>query len=164
VKTGHTEAAGYCLISSSKRPQPGAGFERRLLSVVMGAGSEASRAIESQKLLNYGFASFEIVRLYQKDQPAANYPVWKGKAPELRAGFATDVLVTVARGQGERVRGEIERLQPLVAPVAHGQRIGTLRVKLDDQLMSEQPLLALEAVEQSGWFGRAWDGFRLWLQ
>jgi serine-type D-Ala-D-Ala carboxypeptidase (penicillin-binding protein 5/6) len=164
VKTGHTETAGYCLIAPSKRPQPGAGFDRRLLSVVMGAGSEASRAIESQKLLNYGFASFEVVRLYQKEQPVGSYQVWKGKASEVKAGFAGDVLVTVARGQGERVRGEIERMQPLVAPIAKGQQIGTLRVRLEDQSISEQPLLALEAVEQAGWFGRAWDGARLWLR
>jgi serine-type D-Ala-D-Ala carboxypeptidase (penicillin-binding protein 5/6) len=164
MKTGHTSAAGYCLIASGKRTQPGSGFERRLLSVVMGTASEASRAVESQKLLNYGFSSFEVVRLYQKDQPAAAYPIWKGKANEVKAGFAADVLVTVARGQGERVRGEIERLQPLVAPIAKGQQIGTLRVKLDERLIGEQPILALEPIEQAGWLGRAWDGVRLWIR
>ena len=164
VKTGHTEAAGYCLIASSKRDQPGAGFQRRLLSVVMGTGSEAARAIESQKLLNYGFASFDVVRLYQKDQVVATYPVWKGQSAEVKAGFAGPVLFTVARGQAERVKGEIERAQPLLAPIGKGQRIGTLRVKLDDKVIGEQPLLALEAVEPAGWVGRTWDSVRLWFK
>ena len=164
VKTGHTEAAGYCLIASSRREQPGGGTPRRLLSVVMGTSSEAARAIESQKLLNWGFANFDVVRLYQKDQPAASYRVWKGQAGEVRVGFATNVLVTVVRGQGERVKGEIERIQPLVAPIAKGQRIGTLRVRLDDQTIAEQPLIALDAVEQAGWFGRTWDTIQLWFK
>jgi D-alanyl-D-alanine carboxypeptidase (penicillin-binding protein 5/6) len=164
VKTGHTDAAGYCLIASSRREQPGAGFQRRLLSVVLGASSEGSRAIESQKLLNYGFAAFDVVRLYQKEQPAATYPVFKGSAKEVKAGFANNVLVTVARGQGDRVKGEIERMQPLVAPIAKGQQVGTLRVRLDDRTISEQPLVALEAVGPAGWFGRAWDSVRLWFK
>lgn len=164
VKTGHTDAAGYCLIASSRREQPGQGFSRRLLSVVLGTASESARAIESQKLLNYGFANFDVVRLYQKDQPAANYPVWKGAAREVKAGFANSVLVTVARGSGDRVKGEIERMQPLVAPIDKGQRIGTLRVRLDDKVIAEQPLIALEPVAQGGWFGRAWDTIRLWFK
>jgi D-alanyl-D-alanine carboxypeptidase (penicillin-binding protein 5/6) len=164
VKTGHTDAAGYCLIASSKRDQPGAGFSRRLLTVVLGTASESARAIESQKLLNYGFANFDVVRLYQKDQVAASYPLWKGKAPEVKAGFGGNVLVTVARGQGERVKGEIERLQPLVAPIEKGQRLGTLRVRLDDRVIAEHPVLALEPVEQAGWFGRSWDTMRLWFK
>jgi D-alanyl-D-alanine carboxypeptidase (penicillin-binding protein 5/6) len=164
VKTGHTDAAGYCLIASSRREQPGQGFSRRLLSVVLGTASESARAIESQKLLNYGFANFDVVRLYQKDQPAASYQVWKGATKEVKAGFANSVLVTVARGSGDRVKGEIERMQPLVAPIDKGQRIGTLRVRLDDKVIAEQPLIALEPVAQGGWFGRAWDTIRLWFK
>jgi D-alanyl-D-alanine carboxypeptidase (penicillin-binding protein 5/6) len=164
MKTGHTDAAGYCLIASSRREQPGQGFSRRLLTVVLGTASEAARAIESQKLLNYGFANFDVVRLYQKDQPAASYQVWKGAADEVKAGFQSNVLVTVARGSGDRVKGEIERMQPLVAPIEKGQRIGTLRVRLDDRLIAEQPLVALEPVAQGGWFGRAWDTMRLWFK
>jgi D-alanyl-D-alanine carboxypeptidase (penicillin-binding protein 5/6) len=164
VKTGHTDAAGYCLIASSKREQPGAGFSRRLLTVVLGTASESARAIESQKLLNYGFANFDVVRLYQKDQIAASYPIWKGKAPEVKAGFGGNVLVTVARGQGERVKGEIERTQPLVAPIEKGQRLGTLRVRLDDRVIAEHPLIAMEPIAQAGWFGRAWDTMRLWFK
>jgi D-alanyl-D-alanine carboxypeptidase (penicillin-binding protein 5/6) len=164
VKTGHTDAAGYCLIASSRREQAGQGFSRRLLSVVLGTASEAARSIESQKLLNYGFANFDVVRLYQKDQPAATYPIWKGSANEVKAGFQGSVLVTVARGSGDRVKGEIERTQPLVAPVEKGQRIGTLRVRLDDKVIAEHPLVALEPVAPAGWFGRAWDTMRLWFK
>jgi D-alanyl-D-alanine carboxypeptidase (penicillin-binding protein 5/6) len=164
VKTGHTDAAGYCLIASSRREQAGQGFSRRLLTVVLGAASEAARAIESQKLLNYGFANFDVVRLYQKEQPAASYPVWKGAANEVKAGFRNSVLVTVARGSSDRVKGEIERMQPLVAPIETGQRIGTLRVRLDDKVIAEQPVIALEPVAPAGWFGRAWDTMRLWFK
>ena len=164
VKTGHTDAAGYCLIASSRREQAGAGFSRRLLTVVLGTASESARAIESQKLLNYGFANFDVVRLYQKDQPAASYTVWKGEAKEVKAGFASNVLVTVARGQADRVKGEIERVQPLVAPIEKGQKVGTLRVRLDDKVITEQPLIALEPVAPAGWFGRAWDTIRLWFK
>jgi D-alanyl-D-alanine carboxypeptidase (penicillin-binding protein 5/6) len=163
LKTGHTDAAGYCLIASARRDQPGAGFQRRLLTVVLGAASESARAIESQKLLNYGFANFDVVRLYQKDQPAATYPVFKGSRKEIKAGFANNVLVTVARGQGDRVRGEIERMQPLVAPIGQGQTLGTLRVRLDDKVIAEQPLIALEAVAPAGWVRRSWDTIRLWF-
>jgi D-alanyl-D-alanine carboxypeptidase (penicillin-binding protein 5/6) len=163
VKTGHTDAAGFCLIASSRREQPGAGFQRRLLSVVLGAASEAARAIESQKLLNWGFQNFDAVRVFAKGQPAGTYPVWKGAANEVKAGFDGDVFVTVPKGQAGAVKAEIERVQPLVAPVAKGQRIGTLRVKLGDQVLAERPLLALDAVEQAGMFGRAWDTIRLWM-
>ena len=164
LKTGHTDAAGYCLIASSVREQPGAGFSRRLLSVVLGAASESARAIESQKLLNYGFASFDVVRLYEAREKVASYPIWKGQSNEIKAGFETPVRVTVLRGQGDRVRGEIERISPLVAPIAKGQQVGTLRVKLDDKVIAEQPLVALDAVEQAGWFGRAWDTIQLWFK
>jgi len=164
VKTGYTEAAGYCLIASSKREQAGANFQRRLLSVVLGTASESSRAIESQKLLNFGFQNFDAVRLYAKEQPIGSYQVWKGQTKEIKAGFGENVLVTVAKGQADRVKGEIERVQPLVAPVSKGQRIGTLRVRHGDQVIAEEPMIALEAVEAAGWVGRTWDSIRLWLK
>jgi D-alanyl-D-alanine carboxypeptidase (penicillin-binding protein 5/6) len=90
--------------------------------------------------------------------------VFKGTATEVKAGFAQPVMVTVARGQAERVKGEIERVQPLVAPLEKGQRIGTLRVKLDDRVIAEQPLVALDAVAQAGWVRRGWDTMRLWFK
>jgi len=90
--------------------------------------------------------------------------VFKGAAAEVKAGFNQTVLTTVPRGQGQRVKGEIERIQPLVAPLEKGQRIGTLRVKIDDQVISEHPLVAIEAVPQAGLLGRAWDTIRLWFR
>jgi D-alanyl-D-alanine carboxypeptidase (penicillin-binding protein 5/6) len=164
MKTGHTESAGYCLVATSRREQPGLDQPRRLLSVVLGAASESARAIESQKLLNYGYSGFDLVRLYGKEQAVANYTVFKGASAEVKAGFTEAILTTVPRGQSARVKGEIERIQPLIAPLEKGQRIGTLRVKLDDQLLSEHPLVAIEAVPQAGLLGRAWDTLRLWLK
>lgn len=164
MKTGHTEAAGYCLVATSRRDQPGLDQPRRLLSVVLGAATESSRAIESQKLLNYGYSGFDLVRLYGKDQPVAQYAVFKGAATEVKAGFAQAVLTTVPRGQAPRVQGEIERIEPLVAPLEKGQRIGTLRVKVDDRVIAEHALVAIEAVPQAGLLGRAWDTIRLWFK
>src|SRR5690606_31206518 len=127
MKTGHTEAAGYCLIASARRKQPGLDGERRLISVVIGTGSESARAIESQKLLNYGFQNFDAVRIYAKGHPAGQSEVWKGRAATVAGGFDRELRVTVPRGQSDKVKAEIERVQPLVAPIAQGQRIGTLR-------------------------------------
>lgn len=164
VKTGHTDAAGYCLIASSKRDQPDGGVSRRLISVVLGASSESARAIESQKLLNYGFQNFDSVRLYAKGQAVGTYEVWKGKANELAAGFDQDVVLTVAKGQADKIKADVERVSPLIAPILAGQRIGTLRVKLDDRVLLERPLLAQAAVEEAGLFGRAYDTIRLWIK
>ena len=163
VKTGHTDAAGYCLIASSRREQAGSGFHRRLLSVVTGTASESARAIESQKLLNYGFQNYEAAKVLTAGQPLGRYQVWKGAANDVPAGFDQDVFVTVAKGQAGAIKAEVERVQPLIAPVARGQRIGTLRVKLGDQVLAERPVLALAAVDQAGIFGRAWDTIRLWI-
>lgn len=164
VKTGHTDAAGYCLIASARREQNGTGFSRRILSVLLGASSEASRATESQKLLNYGFQNFEVLSLYRKDQPVGRHPVWKGQKATVAAGFADDVLITAPRAQVNNIQGEIERTEPLVAPIQAGQRIGTLRIKLGDTVIAERPLEALETVETAGWFKRTWDTIRLWIK
>ena len=164
VKTGHTDAAGYCLISSARREQPGSGVSRRVLSVLLGASSESSRAIESQKLLNYGFQNFEAVQLYKKGAAVGTYQVWKGRTPEIRAGFADDVTVTVPKSQVAAVKGEFERMEPLVAPIAVGQKLGTLRVRLANTVIAERPVVALEGIEPAGWFGRAWDTIRLWIK
>src|SRR5690606_32624724 len=163
MKTGHTEAAGYCLIATAKRDMPGLEGKRRLISIVLGAASESARAIESQKLLNYGYQNFEVVRVQAKGQPAGTYEVWKGSADTVDGGFDSDVLVSVPRGQADQVKAEIERVQPLIAPIAQGQRIGTLRVRIGEQLVTERPLLAMSSVEPAGWFGRAWDSLLLML-
>ncbi|HEX2567787.1 MAG TPA: D-alanyl-D-alanine carboxypeptidase family protein [Burkholderiales bacterium] len=158
VKTGHTEAAGFCLIASSKRGG------RRLLSVLLGSTSESARAQESLKLLNWGYQSFDSIKLYGASQPAKTLEVWKGSAKAVKAGFGSDVMVALPRGDAEKLKAELLSQQPLVAPVALGQRVGMLRVSLDGKPLGEYPLVALEAVAPAGILGRAWDTLRLWLK
>jgi D-alanyl-D-alanine carboxypeptidase (penicillin-binding protein 5/6) len=158
VKTGHTEAAGYCLIASSRRGG------RRLLSVLLGAASESSRVQESQKLLNWGFQFFDSVKLYARNEPVKTIEVWKGSAGAVRAGFTRDLVLTVPKGETDRLKAELVSQQPLLAPVAQGQRVGVLRVTHDGKPLGEHPLVALEAVPPAGIFGRAWDTLRLWLK
>lgn len=158
MKTGFTEAAGYCLVASSKRGP------RRLLSVLLGSTSETARAQESQKLLNWGFQFFDAVRLYAGGAAVKEIEVWKGAKSSLKAGFRGDLVVTVPKGQGERLKAELLSLSPLVAPVAEGGRVGNLRVTLDGKPIGEYPVVALEAVPAAGIFGRAWDTLRLWLK
>ncbi len=158
VKTGFTEAAGYCLIASSRRGP------RRLLSVLLGSTSESMRAQESQKLLNWGFQFFDAVRLYDKGQAVKEVEVWKGERPEVKAGFRGEFVVTVPKGQAERLKAELLAPAPLVAPVAAGQRVGMLRVTLDGKALGEYPVVALESIAQAGLLGRAWDTLRLWVK
>lgn len=158
MKTGYHESAGYCLVATASRPP------RRLLSVVLGTSSDAARAQESQKLLNYGFQFYDTVRLYAKGQTVAAIPVYKGANNELKAGFNDDLALAVPRGMGERLKATMESTQPLVAPIAPGQRVGTLRVTLDDKPMGDFPVLALEAIGVANIFGRTWDSLRLWFK
>src|SRR3954462_6265208 len=158
VKTGHTEAAGYCLVASSKRG------ERRMLSVLLGSSSEAARAQESQKLLNWGFQFFDSVKLHPANQPVKVIEVWKGSGGEVKAGFLADVIVTVPKGEADKLKAELLTQQPLFAPVAQGQRVGTLRVTHDGKPLGEYPVVALDAVAVAGIFGRAWDTLRLWAK
>jgi serine-type D-Ala-D-Ala carboxypeptidase (penicillin-binding protein 5/6) len=158
VKTGHTEAAGYCLIASSRRGG------RRLLSVLLGSTSEAARAQESLKLLNWGYQFFDSVKLYAAGEAVKTLQVWKGSGDAVKAGFRTDLVITVPKGEAERLKAELVSQQPLMAPVAQGQRVGTLRVTHDGAAVGEFPLIALETVGTAGIFGRAWDTLRLWLK
>jgi D-alanyl-D-alanine carboxypeptidase (penicillin-binding protein 5/6) len=158
VKTGHTEAAGYCLIASSTRGG------RRLVSVLLGASSEAARAQESQKLLNWGFQFFDSVKLHPANQPVKAIEVWKGTGNEVKTGFKDDIIITVPKGEAEKLKAELLTQQPLLAPVAQGQRVGTLRVTHDGKPLAEYPLVTLEAVGTAGMFGRVWDTLRLWVK
>ena len=169
LKTGHTDAAGYCLIATAHRPVSGLGEgpagERRLLSVLLGASSENVRATESQKLLNWGYTAFDAVRLTAAGQPLASPKVWKGKASVVKLGKPEGVVVSVPAGEGPRIKTEIARPDPLVAPMLKGQALGVLRVTLaSGEPVTEVPLTVLETVEESGLIGRAWDALRLWVQ
>lgn len=158
MKTGHTKNAGWCLISSAKRG------ERRLVSVLIGADSSNARAAESQKLLNFGFQFYDTVRLYEKGQSIANLKVWKGAADSLSAGFDQDLYFSLPKGQAEKLKATLESQQPLVAPVAAGQRVGTMKISLDGKPLTEVPVVAIEKVELGNIFARGWDAMRLFFK
>lgn len=155
MKTGYTENAGYCLITSAKRG------ERRLLSVVLGTSSESARATESQKLLNYGFQFYDSVKLYEAGQAVAGVTVWKGAANSVKAGFINEMYVSIPKGQIDKLKAQLETQQPLVAPVAAGQKLGVMKLTLDGKPYAEIPVVALDAVPLAGIFGRGWDSLRL---
>src|SRR5438132_13136567 len=144
VKTGFTDGAGYCLIASAKRGP------RRLLAVVLGAGSDAARASEAQKLLNYGFQFYDTVQLYQNGQSVTALKVWKGASDSVAAGFVADQHVTLAKRQLPKVQRTLEAVEPLIAPVTLGQRVGVVTVTLDDKPIGQYPLQALSEVEPAG--------------
>lgn len=158
IKTGHTESAGYCLISSAKRGG------MRLISVVLGTESDSARTVESQKLLNYGFQFFDSARLYQKGQSIASLRVWKGNQDMLKAGFNQDMYVALPKGQQQRLKAEMTTTQPLLAPLSVGQKVGSVKFSLDGKLVAEQPLESLDNVRIANIFGRTWDAMRLWFK
>ena len=171
LKTGHTNAAGYCMIATAKRdfPNLGAGNTpgtRRLLAIVLGTTSDSARASETQKLLNWGYTAFEAVKLFDAGQTVVAPSVWKGKAASVKLGQLKAIVVTVPAGSGAKLKTLVARPDPLVAPFVKGQVIGSLRVTAGDDpaLVAEVPLLALEAVEEAGMVGRAWDAMRLWIK
>ena len=163
LKTGHTDAAGYCLIATSRREVAGLGT-RRLLSIVLGTTSENARANESQKLLNWGYTAFEAVKLFDAGQVVSMPQIWKGKEPVVKLGRDRPIIITVPMGSAAKIKTQVVRPEPLVAPFAKGQTIGSLKVMVGEQLVSDVPLAALEAVEQAGILGRAWDAIRLWIK
>jgi D-alanyl-D-alanine carboxypeptidase (penicillin-binding protein 5/6) len=157
VKTGHTDAAGFCLVASAKRG------DRRLVSVVLGAASDSSRAAESQKLLNWGFQSFDTEALYQSGKPVTTLRVFKGAKHDVPAGFLADRYLTLPKGQADKLALTLESKEPLVAPVLSGQPVGTVKVALEGKPVAEFPLIALEQVPLANLFGRAVDTVRLWF-
>jgi D-alanyl-D-alanine carboxypeptidase (penicillin-binding protein 5/6) len=157
VKTGHHEAAGYCLVASAKRDS------RRLISVVTGTASEAARATESQKILNYGFQFYDTVKVYAKDQTVATIRVWKGAENDVRIGFLDDFYLALPKGDAAKLRASMETRQPLMAPLALGQEVGTLTLALEDKPIGQYPLVALTNVPVAGLFGRTVDMVRLWM-
>ena len=157
VKTGHTDAAGYCLISSSLRDK------RRLLSVVLGAKSSSTRASESLKLLNWGFQSYDSVTLFAKESPVATLRVWKGTQPNIKAGFGNDLSISVPWGYADKVKSEFTPPARLIAPVEAGQKLGSLKVTIDGKVYGEYPVTALETIPLAGILGRSVDTVKLWF-
>ena len=171
MKTGFTDAAGYCLIATAQREFPNLGAsgtgpgKRRLLTVVLNTTSMEARAGESQKLLNWGFAAFDTMRLFDDTKPIVSPEVWKGTSKQAKLGAAGGLFVTVPKGEGGKLQTKIERTDPLVAPLGKGQRVGTIKVTTSaGTSVVDVPLVVLEPVEQAGILGRAWDALRLWIK
>ena len=175
LKTGHTDAAGFCLVATAKRNFPqlvSAGApagsaaalgSRRLLSIVLGTDSDTARANESQKLLNWGYTAFDAVKLFNANQAVATTKVWKGSESEVKLGKTSPVIVAVPAGTSASLKTEVVRTDPVIAPVAAGQQLATLRVLAGSQPVAEVPLVALGRVDAAGLLGRVWDGMRLWM-
>ena len=156
IKTGHTSSAGYCLMASAKRG------DQRLITVVMGDTSENQRAVDSQALLNWGFRFYESHQLYAANKSLATPKVWKGDADSVQVGVAQPLLVSTPRGKYERLKASMELPKSLVAPIAKGQRLGTVKVALDGKVVAEAPLVALQGVEEGGFFKRLWHALLMW--
>lgn len=162
MKTGHTETAGYCLVSSANRKLAN-GLERRLLSVVLGTNSDQARTQESLKLLNYGYQMFETVKLYSARQTISSSSVYKGQDKEVKLGLAKDLLINVPRGQTAQLKATVEKKDTLIAPIKAGTELGTLKLTLGGEVIGTVPLVALSEVGEAGIFGRLVDSAKLWL-
>ena len=158
IKTGHTAAAGYCLLSSAQRG------DQRLIVVLLGGASEKQRADDSLALLNWGFRFHETHKLYEPGVAVTSQQVWKGSAAELKLGVAQPLLVSVPRGRYPELKAVMDVPRQLVAPFAAGQQVGTVRLSLDDKVVAEAPLVAVEAVEEAGFFKRLWHALLMWWQ
>lgn len=163
LKTGHTDAAGYCLIATARRDFPNL-QGRRLVAIVLGAASENARANEAQKLLNWGYTAWEGIKLFEANQAVLEPMVWKGEQKTVKLGQAQPIVIAVPAGTAGRLKTQVVRPDPLIAPLSKGQQVGVLKIHADDQLLREVPLVALAPVEQAGVFRRAWDAIRLWIK
>ena len=171
LKTGYTDAAGYCQIATAQREFPNLGADgkgpgkRRILTVVLHTTSAQARANESQMLLNWGFQAFDTIRLFDDGKAIVTVPVWKGKSNEARLGAGGGLFVSVPKGEGGKLQTRVERTDPLVAPLAKGQRVGTIKVTTaSGASVVDEPLVVIEPIAQAGIFGRAWDSLRLWIK
>ncbi len=158
IKTGHTSAAGYCLMASAKRG------DQRLITVVMGNTSENQRAVDSQALLNWGFRFYETHRLYDANKRIAQQKVWKGETDEVALGVTAPLLVSTPRGKYGKLKATMDIPKVLQAPIRKGQRIGTVRVSLDGKPVAQQPLVALNDIPKGGFFKRLWHSFLMWWE
>lgn len=158
IKTGHTDRAGYCLVASAIRDG------RRLVSVVLGAQSDVARAQESQRLLNWGFQAFENVRLYPAHQAVKTLRVWRGTEREVSVGFRSDLFVSLPRGTVRKLTAQVRYKEPLLAPIARGQRLGVLEVSLAGKMVAAYPLTALNTVPTGNLMQRGWDTLLLTFQ
>nr|WP_063574055.1 D-alanyl-D-alanine carboxypeptidase family protein [Luteibacter rhizovicinus] len=157
IKTGHTAAAGYCLAASAKQG------DARMIAIIMGASSEKGRADAALALLNYGFRFYESHKLYEANKPLATPKLWKGAENTIPLGVAEDALVSVKRGDYDKLKANLDIPATLIAPFKKGQQVGTLRVTLDGQPVLTTPLVALNDAPEGGFFSRLWDTIMLWF-
>ncbi|MCF6262635.1 MAG: D-alanyl-D-alanine carboxypeptidase [Xanthomonadales bacterium] len=157
LKTGHTEAAGYCLTASAIRKG------MRLLAVIMGTDSQKARTADAQAMLNYGFRFFETHQLYQADQQITEAVVWRGESEEIQLSIAEDFFVTIQRGRYDSLDARVTIDPELSAPISKGQPLGKLQVFLDGEEIGSRPLLAMNDIAEAGFFGRSYDSIRLWV-
>jgi len=158
LKTGHTEEAGYCLVASAKRDG------MRLIASVFGTASEAARAAETAKLLTYGFNFFDSKVFHQQGEGLADAPVWKGAARTVKAGLNADLAVSVAKGTADSLSTQLVLEPTLVAPLQQGQVIGKVEIRQGDTVLQQADVVALEGVEEGGFFRRIWDSIRLFFK
>ena len=155
VKTGHTESAGYCLVASAKRE------DMRLISVVLGTDSDKARTQSSQALLNYGFRYFETYRLYAADEVLNRARIWYGDQDQVAMGVARDIHITIPRGRYDDLDASMEVDAEISAPVKRGQQLGVVNIRLDDDLLLSEDLVALQDVAKGGFFKRIMDRIKL---
>jgi serine-type D-Ala-D-Ala carboxypeptidase (penicillin-binding protein 5/6) len=158
LKTGHTDEAGFCLVSSSKRENT------RLITVVMGTASDEARATETQKLLAYGFRYFETATLYKANSEVTSAPVWSGKAKTVSLALAKDIRMSIPRGRTEALKANVHLNEVIKAPIKQGQELGSLTVELDGKVINTQPLVAMQPVDEASFFVRMWDKIKLFFR
>ena len=158
LKTGHTEEAGYCLVASAQR-----GGER-LIATVFGTESEAARAVETAKLLGYGFRFFESKTFYKKGDVLANAPIWKAAARTVKAGLMDNLAYSTPRGEAAALTTQLMLNPRLIAPVKVGDVVGKIEIRLGDKVLKQTDVVALEAVEEGGFFRRSWDSVVLFFK
>jgi serine-type D-Ala-D-Ala carboxypeptidase (penicillin-binding protein 5/6) len=157
IKTGHTESAGYCLVASAEREG------MRLISVVMGTSTMAARAVESQKLLTWGFRYYATQQFYSAGDEMALQKVWKGRADQVSLGVGEDVFLTIPRGDSQSLEAEMAITPIIEAPITAGQELGRLKIMYRGEVLQELPLVAQQDVDSAGFFGRLWDGIVLFF-
>jgi D-alanyl-D-alanine carboxypeptidase (penicillin-binding protein 5/6) len=157
LKTGHTEEAGYCLVASAERSG------MRLISVVMGTASKQARKNETRSLINYGFRFYETTTLFEPMTEFEKPRIWKGQLDHVAVGLLEEAVLTLPRGKQDLLDTTIELDKPLIAPLAIGDRVGTVTVSLDGETVFRKPAVALVAVEPGGFFARLWDMVLMWF-
>jgi D-alanyl-D-alanine carboxypeptidase (penicillin-binding protein 5/6) len=155
VKTGHTEAAGFCLVASAQRE------DMRLISVVLGANSDKARTQSSQSLLNYGFRFYETHKLYRAEEVLKTARIWYGEQEQVNLGVGKDIHITIPRGRYRDLDASMEIDREISAPVALGQQLGQVNIKLDDELMLSEDIVAMQDVGEGSFFVRTMDSIKL---